>query len=247
MNRSSHTDAAPRFDFDGEYGRMYDDLVRRVIPGYEDAFVAILSLLEELLPQQASLLVVGAGTGMEISSFAPKHQNWFFTAVDPIPEMVRATMTVAEALGVASRVTPFTGTVDLLPETPHFDGATVINVLHFLPDDGSKAGLLRSVASRLRPGSPLILFDLHGEPGSADYTRMRAVWRRFQSHRGLDEPAVADFNARLDSGMHFVGSGRMRTIWEGAGLVWEVMFWKTLLYGGWLLRTGSQDGTQPRT
>jgi hypothetical protein len=27
---------------------MYDDLVRHVIPGYEDAFVAILSLLETI-------------------------------------------------------------------------------------------------------------------------------------------------------------------------------------------------------
>src|SRR5262245_22858989 len=143
------SDRALRFDFEGEYGRMYDDLVRRVIPGYEDAFVAILSLLEESLAERAALLVVGAGTGMEIGTFAPRHPSWQLTAVDPIPEMIRTTMAVAEALDVAARVTPFTGTVDLLPETPRFDAATIINVLHFLPDDGSKTELLRSVATRL--------------------------------------------------------------------------------------------------
>jgi tRNA (cmo5U34)-methyltransferase len=225
---------------------MYDDLVRHVIPGYEDAFVAILSLLEELLPQRAAMLVVGAGTGMEISTFAPRHQDWHFTAVDPIPEMIRTTMAAAEALGVAGRVTPFTGTVDLLPETSRFDAATIINVLHFLPDDGSKTGLLRSVANRLPSGSPIILFDLHGEPGSAEYSRMRASWRRFQAHRGLNETAVADFNTRLDTGMHFVSDERLKAIWEEAGLVSEVMFWKTLLYGGWLLRALPQ-GRSPHS
>jgi tRNA (cmo5U34)-methyltransferase len=229
----------PRFDFEGEYGRMYDDLVRRVIPGYEDAFVAILGLLEERLPEVASLLVVGAGTGMEIRSFAPRHERWSFTAVDPIPQMIHATMTAATALGVASRVSQFTGTVEQLPNGSLFDAATIINVLHFLPDDGSKTSLLRSVALRLAPGSPVVLFDLHGEPGTAEYSGMRAAWRRFQALRGLDHQAVSDFNARLDTGMHFVGADRLARIWEESGLVAEVTFWKTLLYGGWLLRTRS--------
>jgi tRNA (cmo5U34)-methyltransferase len=229
----------PRFDFEGEYGRMYDDLVRRVIPGYEDAFVAMLSLLEQHLPERASLLVVGAGTGMEIRTFAPKHPHWSFTAVDPIPEMIQATMTVAKAVRVDDRVTPFVGTADLLPETARFDAATVINVVHFLPDDGSKAALLRSVARRLAPGGAVLFFDLHGDPGSAEYSEMRAVWRRYQAHRGLDRAASADFEARLDDGMHFVGAERMAAIWEEAGLVLETMFWKALLYGGWLLRTGA--------
>jgi tRNA (cmo5U34)-methyltransferase len=236
VTRSQAPDGAPRFDFEGEYGRMYDDLVRRVIPGYEDAFVAILSLLEEVLPQRANVLVVGAGTGMEIRTFAPQHPEWRFTAVDPIAEMIHTTMTVANGLNVAARVTPVVGTVDALPEGSAFDAATIINVLHFLPDDGSKTGLLRAVASRVRPGGPVILFDLHGEPSSAQYSKMRAAWRRFQAHRGLDPQAVSDFNARLDTGMHFVSADRLAATWDEAGLALETMFWKALLYGGWVLR-----------
>jgi tRNA (cmo5U34)-methyltransferase len=215
---------------------MYDDLVRRVIPGYDDAFVAILSLLEGLLPERAHLLIIGAGTGMEIRTFAPDHPEWRFTAVDPVAAMIDTTMAVAKTLDVAARVTPFTGTVEHLPETPRFDAATIINVLHFLPDDGSKASLLSAVASRVLPGSPIVLFDLHGDPSSDEYSRMRAAWRRFQAHNGLDSKAVSDFNRRLDTGMHFVSLERLASIWEEVGLVVETTFWKSLLYGGWLLR-----------
>jgi tRNA (cmo5U34)-methyltransferase len=224
------------FDFDGEYGRIYDALVRRVIPGYDDAFVTMLSLLEKRIASDAHLLVVGSGTGMEIRTFAPPQPGWRFTAVDPAPQMIEATIASARALRAASRLEPFVGTTDLLPKNRTFDAATVVNVLHFLPDDGSKKSLLQSVVDRLRPDAPLILFDLHGDMQSESYRATRAVWRRFQAHRGLAPEELHDFNQRLDTGLHLIGMERLKTLWSEVGLTLETTFWTALLYGGWLLR-----------
>jgi len=231
----------PKFDFDGEYGHIYDALVRRVIPGYGDVFLTILSLLEERLGYSAALLIVGPGTGMEIQTFAPARPGWRFTVVDPVAKMIEATVTSAQRLGVDARVTPFVGQVRDLPPQEPFDAATIVNVLHFVPDDGSKADLLRSVTCRLKPNSPVVLFDLHADTDSAEYRALRAAWRRYQAHHGLAGRELAEFNERLDTGMHFVSAGRMREIWEQAGLTLEVIFWTALLYGGWLLTTPDHE------
>jgi tRNA (cmo5U34)-methyltransferase len=232
--------ATPRlaFDFDGEYGRIYDALVQRVIPGYADAFFTMLGLLETRVAPDAHLLVVGSGTGMEIRTFAPRQPAWRFTAVDPASRMIDATMAAARAVGAATRLVPIVGTVDLLPEGPAYDAATVVNVLHFLPDDGAKKSLLQSVAQRLRRGAPLVLFDLHGDAQSADYQAARGAWRRFQAHRGLTPQELLDFNQRLDTGLHLVGIDRLEALWSDVGLTRELTFWGALLYGGWLLRAG---------
>lgn len=227
----------PTFDFDGEYGQMYDELVRRVIPGYEDSFIAAAALLEERVSPAASILIVGPGTGQELRAFAPMMASWRFMAVDPVPEMIDATLAVAGALGISERVDHLVGEVQDLPSESSFDAATIINVLHFLPDDGSKAQLLSSVLGRLKPGAPVVLFDLFGDPDSPRYCALRDVWRMYQTLNGLSAHEVSDFNTRLDREMHFVPRERLEDLWEGVGFRAELMYWNTLLYGGWLLRS----------
>ena len=116
------------FDFDGDYGEIYDDIARTVIPGYRQLFEATLALLRGRLGQQAAVLVVGCGTGKEIAALVPAEPGWSITGVDPSAEMIGVTGAVLRRLGAEDRVSLVHGEVGSLPSRLSFDAATVINV-----------------------------------------------------------------------------------------------------------------------
>jgi tRNA (cmo5U34)-methyltransferase len=226
------------FDFDGDYGEIYDDIARTVIPGYEQLFQAILALLSGRLSPRAHVLVVGCGTGKEIATLAPAEPGWLITGVDPSAEMVGVTRSVARRLGVDSRVTVVHGEVAALPARAAFDAATVINVMHFLPDDGAKAALMESVATRVRPGGPVLLFDLHGDPTSDAFRDV--AWVSYMKIRGLRGEPLDGFLERLRKGIDYVSESRIMEICGSVGLEPQLRFFGGFHYGGWLLtRRGS--------
>lgn len=224
------------FDFEGRYGKQYEGLTTRAIPGYREVFQAALALLAPRTPADAEVLVVGTGTGMEVATFGPAMPGWRFTAVDPAAEMLKVTRSRATALGLDSRLTTRQGYVSDLPAASRFDAATIMNVVHFLPDDGAKGGLFRDVATRLKPGGSVTVLDLHGDPSSAEYRVLRPAWEAFQVLRGLAGAEQEEFLDRIARGIHWVPERRLRELWEAAGLQLEVKFYQGLLYGAWLLR-----------
>jgi tRNA (cmo5U34)-methyltransferase len=222
------------FDFDGDYGQAYDDLARRVIPGYEHLFEATLALFCTRLDRQAHVLIVGCGTGKEIATFAPAEPQWRFTGVDPSRAMLETAAGVVAQLGAEARVDLHHGYVDDLDEHPRFEAATVINVLHFLADDGAKEHLLRSVAQRVRPGGLVAVFDLHGTPSSPVFRQLMEGWSAFMELRGLTGEAKARFLRRLDAGIDYVPEARLVALCRGAGLSLLSRYFGGFLYGGWL-------------
>ena len=223
------------FNFDGDYGDEYKELAGRVIPGYNELFLATLALLQERLAENARILVVGCGTGREIETFAPAEPGWRFDAVDPALEMVRCTASVAEHLGVQDRVSvhhAYTHDLDL----PYkYDAATVINVMHFLPDGGAKDRLMCSVAERMHPGGTVMLFDLHGDPTRPYFPLYYSAWIRFMELRGYRGAKKERLLKRLAAGIAYVGEDRVLEICSGAGLRLIRRYWGGLLNTGWIL------------
>lgn len=223
------------FNFDGDYGEDYKELASRVIPGYDELFLATLALMQERLPPDARVLVVGCGTGREIEVFAPAESGWQFDAVDPSLEMVRCTESVARRLGVLDRVNlhhAYTHDLDL----PHkYDAATVINVMHFLPDDGAKDRLMCSVAERMLPGGTVMLFDLHGDPTESYFPLFYSAWTRFMDLRGYTGKKQERLLKRLAAGIAYVGEDRVLEICARADLSLVRIYWGGLLYSGWML------------
>ena len=224
------------FDFDGEYGRGYDELARQVIPAYEQIFRATAALFENELPSDARVLVVGSGTGTEVATFGAAQPRWTIIGVDPSAEMVRMTERRADELGLDDRVMIVHGFARDLPLTPPYDAATIINVLHFLEDDGDKADLLTSVAERTRSGGLLALVDLHGDPTSDEFRFLMKGWEGFMRHQGLRGTAQEEFLSRLRRGIVYVPGERLIELCSAASWRLEVTYYRAFLYGGWLLR-----------
>lgn len=224
------------FDFDADYGRDYDELVVRVIPGYRQLFQATLAVLRGVLGREAALLVVGCGTGREIETFAQAEPEWIITGVDPSSRMIEASASLVRSMNLEGRVRLVHGTVDGLAAQPAFDAATVINVMHFLPDDGAKERLIRGVASRLKKGGFLVLFDLCGEEGTPPFELLYDAWKDFVRQRGVAGAANDKFFGRIKAGIAFVSEARITEICSDAHLGLVCRYFAGLCYGGWLFR-----------
>ena len=224
------------FNFDGDYGESYEALARQVIPGYSTFFPMFAALIEPDLPPGGRVLVVGAGTGIELVTLKRVRHDLRVHGVDPSGQMLEiAQRRVAEA-GVDEGVTFQLGYAADVATEPLFDAATLVNVLHFVPDDGSKAALLDDIAQRLKPGGMFVFFDLHGGAGSEEHERYLSAWRRYWTIRGMTGDEKRRFDARIREGIHFAPASRVVELARQAGLTEPRRFYQSLLYGGWTFR-----------
>lgn len=231
---SSHQSRPTAAEFDAEAAADYDRRSRVGIPGYDALHDVAVAMLGDALGDDARLLVVGAGTGEELLRLGQTHPRWRFAAVDPSPHMLAvAKRRIAEA-GLVDRVELVEGTTDLLPAQPTHDAATLILVLHFLPDDGAKLALLRDIAERLRPGAPLVLVDLFGDARSEPFARLFGAWQRQMLDRGIPPDDVATRFQELRQRIAFVPEARLADLLREAGFGEPLPFWRALLFGGWL-------------
>ncbi len=224
------------FDFDGVYGEGYEALARRVIPGYDTLFPMIGALIDPDLPPGARVLVVGCGTGIELVTFKRIRPDLRLHGVDPAGQMLELARRRVAGADLADGITCQHGYASDVPLVPRFDAATLINVLHFVPDDGSKAGLFADIARRLKPGGVFVFFDLHGDPGSEEHERYMPAWRRYWKIRGMTGAERSEFAERIRHGIHFASPERVVELARAAGLIQPRRFYQSLLYGGWTFR-----------
>jgi len=224
------------FDFDGNYGERYEVLARRVIPGYRTLFPMFTALIEPELPRRGRVLVVGAGTGIEIIHLTRARPDLRVYGVEPSEHMLElAERRVAEA-GLSEGVTLQLGYAGDVPTTPRFHAATLVNVLHFVPDDGGKAALLADIAWRLRPGGVFVFFDLHGGDTPEEHDRYLSAWHRYWKIRDMSPEEMRDFNGRIREGIHFTPAARSIELALAAGFAEPERFYRSLLYGGGTFR-----------
>lgn len=223
------------FDFDGDYGDGYEQLARTVIPGYLSSFRQALALLQGRLSPSARVLVVGAGTGIEIVTFQAAEPGWRLTGVDPSAQMLDLAARRIRDAGIEPAPELIHGTVEDLAGRG-FDAATCFNVMHFLPDDGAKQALLAGIADRLAPGAPFVLFELHGDPAAPGFDEWFAAWHRFCAIQGMEDAERVAFQARIDAGIHWASEPRIRALLARAGFEDVRRYFRSLLYGGWIAR-----------
>ncbi len=182
----------------------------------------------------ARVLVVGAGTGNELPAYARGEPGWHLTAVEPSERMLAQARARMVAHGTESRVEFFQGDLADLPETPPFDAATMLLVLHFQPDDGAKLRLLQDIGVRLRPGAPFALVDSHGDVGTLAFDQMMEAWMRYARYHGVSEEEEALYREQVRDGVYNVPTGRVTELLREAGFRNPSQFYRALVFGGWV-------------
>jgi tRNA (cmo5U34)-methyltransferase len=134
----------------------YADRAARFVPVYREIHRMAAVLMDEHAPQDARVLVLGAGGGLETKAFAQTHTGWTFDAVDAAAAMLDLAV---RTLGPdASRVRMHKGYIDDAPAGP-FDAATSLLTLHFIEHD-ERRRTAAEVRRRLAPGAPFVVMHL---------------------------------------------------------------------------------------
>ena len=211
-------------------GGSYDDLAQRLIPGYASLARLSVALVAGFPSTEASaspLLVVGCGTGAELSEALAQRPDWRLTAVDPDANMLAA---ARQRLGSkAEAITWVQGPVESLPGEACFAGAIAVLVLQELADDGRKLAFLSALARLLQPGSPLVLVDLMGggsELNSSVESLFDSALRRFRQGGGA--AGVGEPPAQL----HPIGEARRLALMAAAGFSDPLRFFQALQVEG---------------
>jgi tRNA (cmo5U34)-methyltransferase len=240
MEDKRKSDAAPNFD--SERAQKYDQRIRTAVPGYEALHSMARSLLWLDLEEQARLLIVGVGTGMELVHLGKNNLRWRFTGVDPSADMLAVARQRVTEGNISERVTLHAGLAHDLPALEPYDAATLILVMHFVPDNGEKLELLQSISTRLKPNGPFILVDLHGDRTSDRFARFIAAWRLRQIALGMSTEEVEEMFQRILTETHFVPEQRITALLHEAGFNRVEPFYGALLYGGWVARRSTSGG-----
>ncbi|MEO1671024.1 MAG: class I SAM-dependent methyltransferase [Cyanobacteria bacterium J06631_2] len=223
--------------FDRDRAGEYDLDIRKAIPGYEALHYMAQILLQNCLDESARLLIVGSGTGIELLNYSQENPNWALTGVDPSVEMMAIAKSELESKGLMKQVSLHTGYLDSLPEIETLDAATLLLVMHFLADDGSKLELLQNIAQRMKPGATLILADLYGDKSAPYFSQFIQAWQRFYFSR-LDDEARAKiepkFETLIENSIYFVPEARIIELLQMAGFEGISKFYNAFLFGGWI-------------
>lgn len=153
-----------------QQANTYDAQWDRIAP-VRDALFLLMDTLFAPLPAEASILCVGAGTGVEALHLASNAPAWRFTLVEPSGPMLERAREHASNAGVSDRFTFHQGFLDELPARSTHHAATCLLVSQFIVDPTARAEFFSQIASHLRPGGLLLSSDLaadHSHPTHLD-------------------------------------------------------------------------------
>jgi len=137
-------------DFDGDYGRTYNERIRHLIPAYDAIFELAAAAAAAEQPHARRALVVGAGTGTELPSLLKAMPMAQFTLVEPSEQMRGFCTDLIARVGATDRVLWGPNNLDDLDD-PSGEGFNVVishNVLHVLAP-ANQDQLLSQMAERV--------------------------------------------------------------------------------------------------
>jgi tRNA (cmo5U34)-methyltransferase len=215
---------------DPEAVARYAEGPPRFVPGFADLHRMAALLLAERAPEDARVLVLGAGGGLELKAFADAQPRWTFDGVDPAAEMLKQ---ASRTLGPrAERVRLHEGYIDDAPEGP-FDAAACLLTLHFLKYD-ERLRTAREIRRRLKPGAPFVAAhsSFPQEPGA------RALWlsryAAFALGSGADREQVEKMRAAVEAHLNLLSPVRDEELLREAGFSEVSLFYAAFTWRGWV-------------
>jgi tRNA (cmo5U34)-methyltransferase len=203
----------------------------RLVPGFADLQCMTALLLAERTPEDARMLVLGAGGGLELKVFAEAHPHWTFDGVDPSAEMLKlATATLGPTL--STRVRLYEGYIDAAPDGP-FDSAACLLTLHFIPAD-ERLRTLKEVHRRLKPGAPFVVAH-HSIPEGKDE---RDLWlsrfAAFAVSSGIDRDKAETARTGIGEKLPILAPEHDEALLREAGFSRVSLFYAAFTFRGWV-------------
>ena len=218
--------------FDEQHAAAYDERFAPIV-AIRDALHLQLRALLSVLPAQARLLCVGAGTGAELVALAAHFPQWQFTAVEPSAPMLAVCRSRATEGGFAERCTFHCGYLDSLPAGEPFHAATSLLVSQFITDPAARRDYFRQIATRLHPLGWLVSADLSGDQHASDHARLEEVWFRLMKFTGQTDEQRAGTIAAWRKSVAFLPLPELEALIASAGFEAPTLFHQALLIRAW--------------
>ncbi|AOT10801.1 class I SAM-dependent methyltransferase [Pseudoalteromonas luteoviolacea] len=216
--------------FTGDEALSYDKRIGKLVPGYELLHHTTAAQLSVILEKEATLLVVGAGTGKEVIELAKLNAHWRFIAQDVSADMLSIADQNFTNLGLNDRVTIHHGPLEDV--TYQADAALCILVMHFVKDDGGKAALLKQISTNLRPNGYLFLADLM----LPDTSFERAAQLQYcQTELGLSEAGAKTMRSNFQETFYPVDNARLTELAHQAGFGSPTSYFKALGFSAYTI------------
>jgi tRNA (cmo5U34)-methyltransferase len=202
----------------------------RMVPGFHALQRMAAVLLAERASDDANILVLGAGGGLELKVFADMQPAWHFCGVDPSAEMLAL---ARQTLGpLSERVTFHQGYIDDAPEGP-FDGATCLLTLHFMPEEERRRAVAE-VYRRLKPGAAFVVAH-HSYPQNEPEKRLwLSRFAAFGPEPGLSFASREDMITAIGERLPALSPEKDEEILRDAGFSDVALFYAGFTFRGWV-------------
>ena len=215
---------------DPEAVAKYADGPRRFVPGFEAMHQMCGLLLAERAPQNARILVVGAGGGLELKALATAHPGWTFVGVDPAGEMLRQ---AERTLGpLMDRVELVEGYVEDVA-ADGFDGATCLLTLHFL-EHAERVATAAAIRARMKPSAPFVAAHGSFPQGAGERDLWLDRYAAFAISQGVEPEKALGARSAVASMAAMIAPEEDEAILREAGLTDVAMFWAAFTWRGWI-------------
>ncbi|KZN63495.1 hypothetical protein N473_16870 [Pseudoalteromonas luteoviolacea CPMOR-1] len=216
--------------FTGDEALSYDKRIGKLVPGYELLHHTTAAQLSVILEEEATILVVGAGTGKEVIELAKLNAHWRFIAQDVSADMLDVADHNFTNSGLNDRVTIHHGPIE--ENTYQADAALCILVMHFVKDDGGKVVLLEQISTNLRANGSLFLADLM----LPDTAFERAAQLRYcQTELGLSKAGAETMRRNFQEAFYPVGDIRLHELTHRTGFGSPTLYFKALGFSAYTM------------
>lgn len=203
----------------------------RFVPGLADLHRMAGVLLAEHAPEDARILVLGAGGGLELKALAEAYPGWRFVGVDPAGAMLDLAERTLGSL--ADRVELVQGYIDDAPEGP-FDGAVCLLTLHFL-DAAERTRTAEEIRRRLKPGAPFVAAHASCPQGEAEQDRWLSRYAAFAIAAGEEPERANKWRSVTAANRNLVLSPEKNAaILQAAGFSEVALFYAAFTWRGWV-------------
>lgn len=230
VNYQNETNMTDQPLFDARAADTYDEGMIRRVPGYALAQHLAGAVLASTLPDQANILVVGAGTGSEILHLAAVKPGWRFTALDISRHMLEVAAQRLTSAGLVDRVTFVCAPMQSAPPLPRHDACLIQLVGQFIAHE-DKPAFYAAVAHALGSDAPLLSLDYRPE-----LSPRRDALRHWALQAGASPDMVMMMESRMTMEWHIPSEVDLDAIWRAAGLLPQGRFLQALAYVGTVLR-----------
>ena len=203
---------------------------RRFVPGLDALLQMTTQLLAEKAPDDARILVLGAGGGSELRAMAAARPNWRFVGVDPSLEMLDLARQTAHDF--MDRIELVEGLIDDAPHGP-FDAATCLLTLHFLAPD-EREHTLRALHDLLKPGAPFVAAHSAFPQEEPERARWLDRYARFAIGAGFDADMAWNARAAVAASLNTLEPAHDEAILRAAGFQNVNLFYAAFTWRGWI-------------